>query len=194
MSPKTEAKLKSAPVALKGSNHAGKFIIEDGKINGYPYLVSQVCVDASANDYIGLDTINAVCQEAGFTSVNMERGLVALDPGGLDNYVSAKDMTMMVKELYTGSFDSIGTDFMKEYFHISEGDSLPTLAGLAPSLSDASVLNQNGHGMTRYNETAVIEDGGALYILTIMLHGDSGMVYSPAVTDVAEYVGTAMAG
>ena len=145
-------------------------------------------------DYIGLDTINAVCQEAGFTSVNMERGLVALDPGGLDNYVSAKDMTMMVKELYTGSFDSIGTDFMKEYFHISEGDSLPTLAGLAPSLSDASVLNQNGHGMTRYNETASIEDGNALYILTIMLHGDSGMTYSPAVTDVSEYVASAMAG
>ena len=146
-------------------------------------------------DYIGLDQINAVCQEAGYTSVNLERGLVAGDPGGLDNYVSAKDITMMVKDLYTGAFTSIGTDFMKTYFHISEGDSLPTLAGLAPGLQDASyVLNQNGHGMTRYNETAVIEDNGALYILTIMLYGDSGMVYSPAVTDVAEYVSTAMAG
>ena len=146
-------------------------------------------------DYIGLDSINAVCQEAGYTSVNLERGLVAGDPGGLDNYVSAKDITMMVKDLYSGAFSSIGTDFMRTYFHISEGDSLPTLAGLAPSLQDASaVLNQNGHGMTRYNETAVIEDNGALYILTIMLYGDSGMVYSPAVTDVAEYVSTAMAG
>ena len=146
-------------------------------------------------DYIGLDTINATCQEAGYTSVNLERGLVAGDPGGLDNYVSAKDITMMVKDLYSGTFSSIGTDFMRTYFHISEGDSLPTLAGLAPSLQDASaVLNQNGHGMTRYNETAVIEDNGALYILTIMLYGDSGMVYSPAVTDVAEYVSTAMAG
>ena len=146
-------------------------------------------------DYFGLDTINSVCQEAGYTSVNMERGLVSGDPGGLDNYVSAKDITMMVKELYSGTFSSIGTDFMRTYFHISEGDSLPTLVGLAPDLQDAAAfLNQNGHGMTRYNETAVIEDGGALYILTIMLHGDSGMVYSPAVTDVAEYVGTAMAG
>ena len=146
-------------------------------------------------DYLGLDTINSVCQEAGYSSVNMERGLVSGDPGGLDNYVSAKDVTMMVKNLYSGAFSSIGTDFMKNYFHINEGDSLPTLVGLAPDLADAdAVLNQNGHGMTRYNETAVIEDGGALYILTIMLHGDSGMVYSPAVTDVAEYVGTAMAG
>ena len=146
-------------------------------------------------DFFGLDTINSVCQEAGYSSVNMERGLVSGDPGGLDNYVCAKDISMMVKDLYSGTFSSIGTDFMRTYFHISEGDSLPTLVGLAPDLQDAAAfLNQNGHGMTRYNETAVIEDGGALYILTIMLHGDSGMVYSPAVTDVAEYVGTAMAG
>lgn len=146
-------------------------------------------------DYLGLDTINSVCQEAGYSSVNMERGLVSGDPGGLDNYVSAKDVTMMVKNLYSGAFSSIGTDFMKNYFHINEGDSLPTLVGLAPDLADAdAVLNQNGHGMTRYNETAVIEDQGAQYILTIMLYGDSGMVYSPAVTDVAEYVSTAMAG
>ena len=144
-------------------------------------------------DYLGLDTINATCQEAGYASVNMERGLVAGDPGGLDNYVSAKDITMMVKDLYSGAFSSIGTDFMRTYFHISETDSLPTLIGMAPGLADASaVLNQNGHGMTRYNETAVIEDNGALYILTIMLHGDSGMVYSPAVTDVAEYVASSM--
>ena len=143
-------------------------------------------------DYIGLDTINAVCQEAGYTSVNMERGLVAVDPQGLDNYVSAKDLTMMVKELYTGAFTSIGTDFMKTYFHISEGDSLPTLVGLAPDLAGATVLNQNGHGMTRYNEIAVIEDGNSLYIMTIMLHGDSGMTYSPAVTDVAQYISSVM--
>ena len=146
-------------------------------------------------DYMGLDTINSTCHEAGYTSVNMERGLVSGDPGGLDNYVSAKDITMMVKDLYTGAFASIGNEFMRTYFHISEGDSLPTLAGLAPSLADAdAVLNQNGHGMTRYNETVIIEDGGASYIFTIMLFGDSGMVYSPAVTDVAEYVSSVMSG
>jgi beta-lactamase class A len=152
------------------------------------------CVNILIN-HIGLDTINAVCQVAGYASVNMERGLVADDPGGLDNYISAKDVTMMVKDLYTGKFSSIGEDYMRTYFRINEGDSLPTLIGLAPGLADAgAVLNQNGHGMTRYNEIALIEDNGALYILTIMLYGDSGMIYSPAVTDIAEYVSTAMAG
>ena len=145
-------------------------------------------------DHIGLDRINSVCQEAGYSSVNMERGLVAGDPGGLDNYICAKDITMMVKDLYTGTFSSIGTDYMKNWFHIAETDSLPTLVGLAPGLQDAGVfLNQNGHGMTRYNEIALIEDGGSQYILTIMLYGGNGMVYSPAVTDVAEYVSSVMA-
>ncbi len=146
-------------------------------------------------DYLGLDSINATCQEAGYTSVNMERGIVAQDPGGLDNYMSAKDVTMMVKDLFSGKFSSIGEDYMRQYFKISETDSLPTLAGLAPSLAGASaVLNQNGHGSTRYNETILVEDGSALYIMTIMLYGDSGMVYSPAVTDVTEYIASAMKG
>lgn len=146
-------------------------------------------------DYLGLDSINSTCQAAGYTSVNMERGLVSGDPGGLDNYVSAKDVTMMVRDLFSGKFSSIGEDYMREYFKISETDSLPTMVGLAPSLADAAaVLNQNGHGSTRYNETALIEDGGALYIMTIMLNGNSGLVYSPAVTDAAEYVAGAMTG
>lgn len=146
-------------------------------------------------DYLGLDSINAVCQEAGYSSVYLERGLVAAgNANGLDNYGSARDITLMVRDLYKGKFESVGEDFMKQYFHISEQDSLPTLIGLAPSLADASlILNQNGHGDTRYIETAVIEDNGAEYILTVMLNGDSGLVYSPAVQNIAEYVGTVMA-
>ena len=146
-------------------------------------------------DFLGLDSINAVCQEAGYSTIWMERGLVASgNTGGLDNYGSAKDITGMVRDLYTGKFSSIGTDFMKEYFHISEMDSLPTLIGLAPSLADASLLlNQNGHVDTRYLETAVIEDGQAAYILTVMLNGDSGLVYSPAVQNIAEYVSSVLA-
>ena len=82
---------------------------------------------------------------------------------------------------------------MKEYFHIDEGDSLPTVIGLAPSAADATLfLNQNGHVDTRYLESAVIEENGAEYILTIMLNGDNGLVYNPAVQDIAEYVSTAV--
>lgn len=145
-------------------------------------------------DFLGLDTINTVCQEAGYTSIWLERGLVASgNTGGLDNYGSAKDITLMVRDLYEGRFSSVGTDFMKEYFHIAESDSLPTVIGLAPSAADASLfLNQNGHVDTRYLETAVIEENGAEYILTVILNGDSGLVFNPAVQDIAEYVSSVM--
>jgi len=146
-------------------------------------------------DFLGLDSINSVCQEAGYTSVWLERGLVASgDTGGLDNYGSAKDITLMIRDLYTGKFNSVGADFMKEYFHIAEGDSLPTVIGLAPSVADASLfLSENGHIDTRYLESAVIGENGAEYILTIMLNGDGSLVYNPAVQDIAEYVSTVMA-
>ena len=181
----------------------GEFTTESRDGQAYPlsfYL--QTMVNYSDNnciniliDFLGLDSINAVCQEAGYSTIWMERGLVASgNTGGLDNYGSAKDITGMGRDLYTGKFSSIGTDFMKEYFHISEMDSLPTLIGLAPSLADASLLlNQNGHVDTRYLETAVIEDGQAAYILTVMLNGDSGLVYSPAVQNIAEYVSSVLA-
>lgn len=145
-------------------------------------------------DFLGLDSINTVCQEAGYTSVWLERGLIASGgTGGLDNYGSAKDITLMIRDLYTGKFSSVGTDFMKEYFHIAEGDSLPTVIGLAPSVADASLfLNQNGHIDSRYLESAVIGENGAEYILTIMLNGDSSLVYSQAVQDIAEYVSSVM--
>lgn len=70
LSPATAGALKSAPVALKGGNHTGKFIIEDNKINGYPYLVSNCVknVDASGNvtDFIGFGVFsNAMIQEVG---------------------------------------------------------------------------------------------------------------------------------
>ena len=144
-------------------------------------------------DFLGLDSINSVCQSAGYSSIRMERGLVAGDTGGLDNYGSAKDITMMVRDLYTGKFSSIGPEFMRNYFHISEGDSLPTLIGTAPGLSEgAVVLNQNGHGSTRYNETAVVSDSGAEYIITVMLYGNAELLYNTAVTEISEYVNSVM--
>jgi hypothetical protein len=144
-------------------------------------------------DFLGLDSINSVCQSAGYSSIRMERGLVAGDTGGLDNYGSAKDITMMVRDLYTGRFSSIGPDFMREYFHISEGDSLPTLIGTAQNLSEgAVVLNQNGHGSTRYNETAIVLDDGAEYIMTVMLYGNAELLYNSAVTAISDYVSSVM--
>lgn len=140
-------------------------------------------------DYLTLDAINSTCYNRGFTSVNLERKMVSGSTGGKDNYISARDLAMMIRQLYEDDFASVGRDFMTEYFRINPGDSLPTLVGLAPSLSDADLfLNQNGHGDTRYNEAALIEVGGARFILVEMLYGKLGFSYSPAATDISEYI------
>lgn len=70
LSPTTEGKLKSAAVAKKDAG-SGRFIIEDGKINGYPYLVSQAVVDASTGDeYIGFGVWdNLLIQRVGNPSI-----------------------------------------------------------------------------------------------------------------------------
>lgn len=143
-------------------------------------------------DYLTLDTINSVSREAGYQSVNLERKLVNGDTRGLDNYISARDISLMVRDLYKGKFRSVDAAWMEEYFHIDAGDSLPTLFGLAPGLKDAVVLNQNGHGDTRYNETALIRSGNSVYVLTAMLYGSAGFSYNPAVTNIADYVNAVM--
>ena len=124
--------------------------------------------------------------------MNLERKLVNGDTQGLDNYVSARDISLMVRDLYKGKFKSVNADWMEEYFRIDAGDSLPTLFGLAPGLKGAVVLNQNGHGDTRYNETALIRSGNSVYVLTVMLYGTAGFSYNPAVTNIADYVNAVM--
>lgn len=74
MSPATEAKLKTIAVAKKDIG-SGKFIIEDGTVDGYPYLVSNACrtLDASGNvseDYIGFGVFsNLMLQRVGGTDL-----------------------------------------------------------------------------------------------------------------------------
>ena len=179
----------------------GEFTAQSRDGGSYPlswYLQTMVhysdnnCINILI-DYLTLDTINNTCSERGFSSVWLERKMVSGNTGGKDNYISAKDLAMMIRQLYEGDFQSVGRDFMTEYFQINAGDSLPTLCGLAPSLSGADLfLNQNGHGDTRYNEAALIETGGARYILVEMLYGKMGFSYSPAVTDISEYISSVL--
>ncbi len=140
-------------------------------------------------DYLGIDTINRVCQSAGFTSVDMQRKIVEDVTDGTENYISARDLTMMVRELYNGKFHTIGRDFIVKYFHIDDNDSNRTVAGNAPSLAPEAVfLNQNGRGDTRYNEVAVVTNGTHAFVISFMLNGASGFTFESAVQDATDYV------
>ena len=140
-------------------------------------------------DFFGLDEINSICRESGFSSVELQRKIVDEVTDGKDNYISALDLTGMVKELYGGKYKTISSEFMKKYFRIDSGVGYCTLIGLASSIpSDVVFLNQNGRGDTRYNEVAVISDGSCQYVISVMCSGDYGFQYETAVEDISNYV------
>ena len=128
-------------------------------------------------DYLGRDRINLICQNAGFTSVDLQRNIVANVTDGTENYVSPRDLAMMVKELYNGKFTIVNREFMQQYFLVDEYDGTNTILGHAPSMEGASLfLNQNGKTDTRYSEVAVVEKEGVRYVICIMLNGDAGFI------------------
>lgn len=140
-------------------------------------------------DYLGLSEINRVCQSAGFSSVDLQRKIVAEVTDGKDNYVSAKDLAGMLKELYLGKYKTIGNQFITQYFKIDSGDGYRTVIGLADQIPSAALfLNQNGRGDTRYNEIALVSDDSHQYIISIMCNGDYGFQYETAVEHISNYV------
>ncbi|MDO5344812.1 MAG: serine hydrolase [Lachnospiraceae bacterium] len=140
-------------------------------------------------DFLGLDEINSTCHRAGFSSVELQRKIVAEVTDGKDNYMSAGDVAGMVKELYGGKYRTISSEFMKKYFRIDSGDGYRTVIGLASRIPEQALfLNQNGRGDTRYNEVAVVSDSSCQYVICIMCSGDYGFQYETAVEDISNYI------
>lgn len=169
---------------------------KDGKVYDLSYYLTTML---SYNDnncmncliqYLGLDTINEVCSANGMSGTKLERALVTEVTDGKENYVSARDLTMMVKELYNGKFSVIGRDFMQKYFRIDEYDANRTLIGMADGPAEGAelFLNQNGRGDTRFAECALIGDESCTYVISIVCRGDYGFVYEDAVKAVSAYV------
>lgn len=168
---------------------------KDGKSFPLSYYLTTMLAYSDNNcmncliDYLGLETINATCQSAGFSSVDLQRKIVSEVTDGKDNYISARDLAGMVKELYGGKYNTISREFMKTYFRIDAGDAYPTAVGLAPELpGDCLFLNQNGRGDTRYNEAAVIAGEDYRYVIAVMFRGDYGFQYETAVKNISSYV------
>ena len=140
-------------------------------------------------DRISLAQINDVCHNAGYESVDVQRSIVADVTDGKENYVSARDLALMVKELYNGKFKIIGRDFMTQFFRVDEGDEGRTVLGNAAVIPENAVfLNQNGRGDTRYSEVAVVADETHAYVIALMLRGDYGFTYEDAAVQASAYV------
>lgn len=58
-----------------------------------------------------LGNINSTCNNAGYSSVELNRKIVS-NANGVHNYMSAKDAALMLRDLYNGTFKSIGKDYI----------------------------------------------------------------------------------
>ncbi len=167
----------------------------EGQVYALSYYLSTMLTYSDNNcincliDYLTLDTINETCRGAGFASVDLQRKIVAEVTDGSENYVSARDLAMMVKELYNGKYTNISREFMKQYFRIDETDASRTLLGLAQSLPEGTVLlNQNGMGDTRFAEVAVVSADTVSYVISVMCSGAYGYAYEDAVQHISNYI------
>ena len=144
-------------------------------------------------DYLTLPVINDTCRSAGYESVDLQRAIVAENLDGTENYICAKDLAGMVRELYEGHFQTIGRDFMTEFFHIDETDANYTMLGTAAVLPpDVMLLNQNGWGETRMSEVAVISDASHEFIVSVMLSGSYGFTFETALEDAMNLIYTGL--
>lgn len=137
-------------------------------------------------DYLGLERINQVCHEYGFTSVDMQRKIVS-GSTDLENYISAKDAAMMLNAVYQNNFDRIGRDFLKQNFRIPESDS--SNGGMYNSgRYYPDFLNLNGVTETRYNEVGLFEDGEKVFIISILTANGQHAASMDMVSRLTEYI------
>jgi beta-lactamase class A len=146
----------------------------------------------SLMDYLGLDRINNVCHSYGFNSVDMQRKLMR-EASELDNYISAKDVCLMLNALYQNNFDVIDRDFLESYFKITAIDTTNT--GMYPvGSSFDTFLNLNGINETRYNEVGLFANGDQVVIMAGLTCDGKGENSIGTIRSFAEYTVSQLMG
>lgn len=174
--------------------YSGRGVIEQSK-NGQSMQISYLieCMlkysDNNATNslinYLTLDEINNVCHKYDFLSVDLERELVPGAPRNPDNYVSACDLVGMLEILYSDTL-GFGKDFMTKNFAIEDSSKM---IGVGQSVSSgATFLNHNAILPDRYNEAAIVTEGGKSYIIAVLSDNGGYEESAAATAAIAKYV------
>lgn len=188
----------SVPFSYTFENGRGVFSRED---HGKTFPLSQLLGEALRNsdnnalnsliDYLSMELINSTCHDYGYDSVNMQRILIpnVTDP---ENYISARDASMMLNAVYHDNFSGIGKSFVEEHFKIIRSDTSDM--GMAPVCRNLTkFLNMNGFTDSKYNEIAFIENNGETFIICVFTSNGNYINSASAVTNFTKYVTTVLA-
>lgn len=175
---------------LKSSQHGQSFPIL--QLLSAALLYSDNNALNSLIDYLGLDHINYVCRNAGYTSVDMQRKLMAAS-SNLENYISAKDAVMMINAIYQNNYSVISRSFLESNFYIAAGDTSNT-GMYAAGHRYQTFLNLNGVTDTRYNEIGVFVQGDKVVIACMLTANGNSERSVYMVNDLTSYIVTALMG
>ena len=175
---------------LKSSQHGQSFPIL--QLLSAALLYSDNNALNSLIDYLGLDHINYVCRNAGYTSVDMQRKLMAAS-SNLENYISAKDAAMMINAIYQNNYSVISRSFLESNFYIAAGDTSNT-GMYAAGHRYQTFLNLNGVTDTRYNEIGVFVQGDRVVIACMLTANGNSERSVYMVNDLTSYIVTALMG
>lgn len=141
--------------------------------------------DNAANslmEYILIDNINYVCVDLfEYTSVDVQYLY-----GEGENYVCAGDVAMMLYDLHTDYFSSIGSEFMNSYFYIDDSSGDMGMVRAIPS--DYAVLDHNAVRSDLYNEAMIVMGEDAYYFVVIMSQNGDPQEAADAMAEAAELI------
>lgn len=162
----------------------GKSItVEDLMINMLKYSDNNATNSLLA--HIGISKVNATCKKHGFSSVDIQRPIVA-EATTKDNFVSASDLVGMLDMLYADKFP-LGKMFLSRNFKIDDKTgSNGIVKGTAGS--GYTVLNHNGLTSDKYNEIAIVSSGTSEYIITVLSVGGDPTAAANLAANIAGFV------
>lgn len=151
-------------------------------------------------DYLSLDYINAVCQNAGYTSVDIQRKIIsgATSADG-SNYISVRDVALITKDLYQNKFSVINKEYIKEKMKIEDNSKRDGIFTSDRLFNGGTYCSQNGtlpyKKDGRYNEVGIIFADGQEYIIAVIADGGNAETLSPqAISMGANYIHEVMIG
>ena len=140
---------------------------------------------------LSLDTINSVCNNAGFSSVKMERKIIR-GSSSLNNYISAKDAAGIVRDLYNNTFQVINREYIVNTMRVVDNAGRLGIFQTNELYNNGFFCNQNGivpdRTTGRYTEVGIVFADGKEYVVGSLAEGGYADGAAAEVSDACVYI------
>ena len=169
----------------RGSLTSGQMTVEE--LLQYMLRASSGAAINNLAYQIGMDRINSICRNAGYSSVSYVNYIASAhitDYTASDNYVSTKDVCGMICELYNGS-GPIDSSFLRNNFGVNSGTDQND--GLGKHIQ-GTIGSFNGRKESKYNDLILVERDSKAYAVVMMAHGSKYAAIMDAMDSVGKYI------